>query len=254
VTTLLGSIFLASLLGSVHCAGMCGPLVAITVGGSRVTARGHNPITPSLAYHGGRLASYAMLGAIAGAAGSMLNLAGHLSGLGPIAAVVAGVMLVIVASLQLLRAGGVSLKTSRLPVFLQRGIGRVHQFAMQRGTATRALLLGLVTGVLPCGWLYAFVITAAGTGSAALGATAMLVFWAGTVPALVVVALGAKSVLAVCGKRVTALASVVLIVVGLITILGRANLSSTAMASALTPEATTKVTAKQELPPCCREK
>ncbi|HRC54941.1 MAG TPA: sulfite exporter TauE/SafE family protein [Kofleriaceae bacterium] len=50
--------------------------------------------------------------------------------------------------------------------------------------ARRALGLGLLNAVLPCGWLWAFVALAAGTGSALLGASTMLAFWLGTMPAL----------------------------------------------------------------------
>ena len=51
--------------------------------------------------------------------------------------------------------------------------------------ALKPLAIGLVTALLPCGFLYAFVTVAAGTGSAAGGAAVMLFFWAGTVPILV---------------------------------------------------------------------
>ena len=48
----------------------------------------------------------------------------------------------------------------------------------------RAAAIGLASALLPCGWLYAFVVLAAGTGSASGGAALMLAFWLGTVPAL----------------------------------------------------------------------
>ena len=53
-----------------------------------------------------------------------------------------------------------------------------------RRAAQRAWLVGALTGLLPCGWLWAFVVSAAGTGSPAAGAAVMAVFWLGTVPAM----------------------------------------------------------------------
>jgi sulfite exporter TauE/SafE len=57
---------------------------------------------------------------------------------------------------------------------------------IRRGRPSRrALVIGMLTGLLPCGWLWAFVITAGGTGSPVSGALVMFAFWLGTVPAMV---------------------------------------------------------------------
>jgi len=61
------------------------------------------------------------------------------------------------------------------------------------GAASYAL--GLVLGLLPCGFLYAALLAAAATGSAAGGALAMAGFALGTVPALAVVGLFGAGVL-----------------------------------------------------------
>jgi uncharacterized protein len=249
MTALLVSIFVASLLGSVHCVGMCGPLVAITVGG-RAASR-HSFAGPSAAYHSGRLLAYALLGALAGRLGSMLNLAPALGGIAPVASVVAGVTLILMATVQLLRVGGFSLKASALPASLQSMLTAANRFAMRRGPVARGLLLGVITGALPCGWLYAFVITAAGTGSAHTGAIAMVAFWLGTVPALLIVALGARSLLSVCNRKLTVAASVVLLGVGLLTVLQRSQLSAVAMASPTT-QAAAQIVAQEEVPDCCK--
>ena len=61
-----------------------------------------------------------------------------------------------------------------------RGLVRVRRTR----PAARAWLAGALTGLLPCGWLWAFVVAAAGTGGALAGAAVMAVFWLGTVPAM----------------------------------------------------------------------
>src|SRR3989339_541403 len=92
--TFVLAVLVASLLGSVHCAAMCGPFVCFyaTSGASAASWR-HD--TPShAAYNLGRLISYVTLGLIAGALGGMLARAGMLAGVGKIAAVTAGVLMV----------------------------------------------------------------------------------------------------------------------------------------------------------------
>lgn len=60
------------LAGSLHCAGMCGPLaLALPASGNRGTF-----ITGRLLYNGGRVLTYALLGALFGAVGGALHLAG----------------------------------------------------------------------------------------------------------------------------------------------------------------------------------
>jgi uncharacterized protein len=69
VIALVAAIFLASLLGSLHCAGMCGAFVAIAcgrLGNDRSDWR--DAVALQTAYHGGRLLTYVTLGMFAGAA------------------------------------------------------------------------------------------------------------------------------------------------------------------------------------------
>ena len=85
----------------------------------------------------------------------------------------------------------------------------------------RALVIGLLTGCLPCGWLYAFVVTAAGTGTATAGAATMAVFWLGTLPAMVSLALGVRALAGPLRRHVPAACAVALILVGLFAVAGR---------------------------------
>ena len=73
----------------------------------------------------------------------------------------------------------------------------------------------MLTGFLPCGWLWAFVVAAAGTGSALGGALVMAVFWLGTVPAMTgVLALGGPAAIWL-RRRMPAVTAIALIVLGL---------------------------------------
>ena len=73
----------------------------------------------------------------------------------------------------------------------------------------------MLTGLIPCGWLWAFVIAAAGTGSVIAGAITMFAFWIGTVPAMVGLLRVTGPLLARVRARMPAVTAVALIVVGL---------------------------------------
>jgi sulfite exporter TauE/SafE len=85
----------------------------------------------------------------------------------------------------------------------------------------RGFALGLFSAALPCGWLYAFVATASGAGSALGGAAVMAAFWAGTLPAMVAVGLGARRLLGPVRHRLPVLTAVLMIALGLLTVAGR---------------------------------
>jgi sulfite exporter TauE/SafE len=201
-------ILVASLAGSPHCAAMCGFIAG---------AAGRSP-GARLAYHGSRLAGYAALGALAGAAGGAVDLAGRMAGIAGIAARGAGVALVLFGAAQLAAMAGFRWR------FLDRA-GRLAPWLAARARsfppALRAAALGAVTALFPCGWLFAFVAVAVGTGSALAGAQAMAVFWIGTVPAVLAASAFLTRVADPVRRRLPALSAATLIVFGILTATGR---------------------------------
>jgi sulfite exporter TauE/SafE len=99
----------------------------------------------------------------------------------------------------------------------------------------RALVVGLLTTLLPCGWLYAYAVTAAGTASPLAGMAVMGAFWLGSVPLLLAagVSLGAFS--AKLRRHVPVLSAVLLIALGLGTIVARINVPSLAVRTVIEP-------------------
>lgn len=176
-----GSALVAGLLGGTHCVGMCGGFAAAA--SSRGTAGG-------VAWHGGRALAYAMLGALGG------SLGGALARVGPIANVVMAMLLVWFA----LRLAGVleqglwsahrAADASSFPGVsaFSAALVRVNaRLARTEGVAAR-VAFGAATALLPCGLLWSALAMAGAAGSPFVGAGAMLAFWAGTVPALTLVA------------------------------------------------------------------
>jgi uncharacterized protein len=156
----------ASIIGSQHCVAMCGPLIGMCGGGLRI----------GLVHAAGRFATYVVLGVVAGALG-------HAIDLGPVqraATLVAGAAILGWGGFQLAVALGVRLRPRRSNVF-----GRALVRLRAKRPGARAYWTGVLTGLLPCGWLWAFVVAAGGTGSPLEGGVVMATFWLGTVPAMV---------------------------------------------------------------------
>lgn len=212
----------ASLLGSLHCVGMCGGFVAFYSAGdnSRGIRRGASHAT----YHLGRLVGYAALGGLAGSIGAAVDLAGSAIGVGRIAAVVAGVVMILWGLALLLVALGVRLPKARWVAAAQQRVVPLLAGLSRKPPVVRAGLLGLASGLLPCGWLYAFAVTAAGTASALWGAIVMMVFWLGSVPVLLGLGLGVQSLAARLRRHIPLLSATVLLVIGVWGVLGRVNL------------------------------
>jgi len=90
-----------------------------------------------------------------------------------------------------------------------------------RRAASRAWLVGVLTGLLPCGWLWAFVITAGGTADPVAGATVMAVFWLGTVPAMTGILAFGGPIIAWARRKLPVLTAGVMIALGLVTLATR---------------------------------
>lgn len=164
--------FVAGLVTSLHCAGMCGPLACslMPVRGDRADAQ-----TVSTVYHVSRLTSYTLLGALAGGVGRLpLTWISH-SALRwlPWVTVVFFVAL--------------ALRWDRhIPkfAFLGRFTLRLQGWLRGRSRTEAAAALGFATPLLPCGPLYFLIALATLSGSALRGVEFMLAFGLGTVPLL----------------------------------------------------------------------
>lgn len=249
---LVTTVFVASLFGSLHCAGMCGPFVAFALG---PPGEGHSRWKLQAAYNGGRLVTYTILGAVAGSLGALVDMTSALAGLQPVAMALAGGLMVALGVTELLRHFGHRIASIKPPKLLVTTVQRGQRMALALQPTQRALAIGLLTTLLPCGWLYAFALTAAGTGDPLAGAVVMAVFWVGTLPVLVSLGAGIQAALGVLGKRLPVVCAVALIAVGLATLGGRLRLEPAAMAQTLEYKRNASqadVPNPNELPPCCR--
>ena len=183
---LMGALFLMGLAGGAsHCAAMCGPFVLaqVAAGGS---LEGGRLVRLSgallLPYHLGRGLGYAALGGVAGGFAAAAALQPWLAWMPP--------LLLLLAALAML-AQALPALAMRLPHggFPGGIIARRAGPLLQRPGPGRSFLLGLLLSALPCGLLYGALAGAAGSGSALAGALSMAAFVAGTLPALIGLAL-----------------------------------------------------------------
>jgi hypothetical protein len=251
MTALIAAVLAASLVGSLHCAGMCGGIVALCVGTAPQDDRRAWPL--HLAYNGGRLLVYTALGAVSGALGAALDLGGSLFGLQRAGAVVAGSLIILFGLVALGRLAGFAPGLATLPQPLNNLFRRGLRAVVDRPPVARALVIGVLTGFLPCGWLYAFVITAAGTGSISGGALVMAAFWTGTVPVLAVLGIGLQKLSAPLRRHVPAATALILVAVGVVTVFGRLTVPAYAASDADADASVERVDSlNEDLPPCCR--
>jgi sulfite exporter TauE/SafE len=168
------------LAGSLHCVGMCGPIVlAWSVSSS---GRMATQAAAQVFYHGGRLLTYSLLGALAGGFGHMIS---SLSRIESAASLAAGGLLLV--------AGLLMLGAIRRPQLIQ--IGPASWVTRAAGTLLRAQSrwrLGLVMGLLPCGLVYAALFKAMAHGNALDGALAMFGFGLGTAVPLIGLGMGSN--------------------------------------------------------------
>lgn len=209
--------FLLGVIGSAHCVQMCGPLVvsySLPLAGTarRTQAFAH------LAYNVGRIATYALLGAIAGAIGGAVAFVGGLAGVAQLAAVVGGVLLLVAAAALagfLPGDGLVRVGVFRPASSLSRAVARL----MSSETVTAKVWTGMLLGFLPCGLVYAAVVRAGATGSPVGGAATMAAFGAGTSGALFAVGMCSTWITRIIGARRTQVTAFAVSVMGVVLLL-----------------------------------
>lgn len=234
MTALVVAVFLASLLGSTHCAGMCGAFVVLAVSSMESNA---SRLMLNAAYNIGRLLTYITLGGVAGAVGASIDLGTSLVGLQKGAAVLAGAFMVIFGVTTLLRLKGIkwpfraagSVADDSRTGVMQHLALLTHRAALHLPPLPSAVAIGMLTTLLPCGWLYAFVVTAAGTGSPSLGAGLMAVFWLGTLPMMVTLGASASILTGRLRQHLPVMTSTVVVIVGLWTAISRVPLPDSFM-------------------------
>ena len=177
----LVTIISIAFLGSFgHCIGMCGGIV-IAYTSTKVESRWSKAkqATSHLLYSFGRIFTYTILGALFGCLGSVATFSAFANG---VLLVSVGLFMVLTGLSLLGKIKFLTLVEHSLTQFswyqnsFKKLIGQKTLFSF--------FLLGMLNGLLPCGFVYFFAVTAASTTSPFWGAIVMLVFGLSTIPAL----------------------------------------------------------------------
>lgn len=194
--------FAVGLLSGVHCAGMCGGIVAafssrrvipLRQAGAAALAPATGEWARQTALSAGRITSYAAAGALAGLAGSVgFYMAGVLAAQ-TVLYVLANLMLVLIG-VQLAGMGAALAPLESIGAPLWRLVQPLAARLLPVDTLARAFAAGALWGWLPCGLVYGVLASAVLAGTPQGGALTMLAFGLGTLPNLLAAGVAAARV------------------------------------------------------------
>lgn len=167
------------LIGSLHCAAMCGPLqlaLPIPPGGAGRIVLGR------LVYQLGRIATYASLGMLGGIVGKSIFLAGFQN----VLSITLGVA--VLGGFLISRRVAVSAPVVRLVMQLKSAMSA----QLRQRSFWSLALLGMLNGLLPCGLVYVALAGAVARGTILSSVGYMAAFGLGTIPMMLALSLSGK--------------------------------------------------------------
>jgi len=192
----LGLLFLFGLLTAFHCIGMCGGLV---LSGS-MSGKG---ISHNAAYNAGRVLSYTIIGGLVGGIGHVFSPHGIWKGIIPLL----GGIFMILLSIKMLNIFPV---LRRLNISLPTSVAK----KVFTGRYRSKLIIGLLSGLMPCGPLQIVQLYALGTKSVLSGAVSSFIFALGTVPLLFAFGVVNSALFKKHSKVITVISAVVILILG----------------------------------------
>jgi sulfite exporter TauE/SafE len=169
--------FMIGLLGSVHCVGMCGPL-AFAI--PSVQSGWGYLIWNKLIYQAGRIISYCLLGILIGLMGKQIWLAGIQQGV----SILSGILILTAALSRLFKFSVISNQS-----FLIKPFNKAFGYALKH--KANHLIIGIINGFLPCGFVYLALAGALNTGSVQTAVSYMFWYGLGTLPLMFIAGISA---------------------------------------------------------------
>lgn len=209
------SALVLGLMGSFHCAGMCGPIaIALPLHGNTVPQK----IFGGALYNVGRTITYGVMGAIFGLLGQGIEMIGFQQWV----SVIMGSLMIISVIFPALFRNQYRMDKSWFSLVgkLKKSIGQM--FSVR--SFSSLFFIGLLNGLLPCGLVYIAIAGAIGTGDIAQGTFYMILFGLGTIPMMLTISLAGNMMGLALRNRINKLIPVLVVVVGLLFILRGLNL------------------------------
>jgi len=249
---MIWSAFVIGIIGSVHCVGMCGPIVLVLPGDGSEKMRF---FASRILYNVGRSITYAFMGLLIGFIGQSIALAGYQQWLG----IAAGVLMILSVLLPTKAARKV-LPTGlydRALASVKSRLGKLLSNSSQSSLFT----IGILNGFLPCGLVYMALAGSLAMGSALGGAAYMFLFGLGTLPLLVVVSYAGTLLTAGFRRKITRFLPIGVVILGLLFILRGLSLGIPFISpdmdmmkkkGSMAPEKAKVELREGKAPPCCQ--
>ena len=162
-------------LGSFHCAGMCGPIATALPGSN---TRNWKFITGRVIYNSGRVITYAILGALFGFLGNRILLSGYQQQL----SITLGILILV--SLIIMYLGKKNALAGKLLTRYTGIIKKPLGILFKKKNYSSLLLIGMINGLLPCGFVYIAIAGSLSTSTVYSGVLFMTLFGLGTFPVM----------------------------------------------------------------------
>lgn len=208
--TILLSALVLGLLGSFHCAGMCGPIaIALPLHGNTIPQK----IFGGALYNIGRTITYGIMGAVFGAIGQGLQLIGFQQKV----SVIMGALMIISVLFPALFRNQYRMDKSWISAVgkLKKQIGKMFSIRSFQSL----FFIGMLNGLLPCGLVYMAIAGAIGTGGVVQGSLYMILFGLGTIPMLLAISLAGNVLSMTVRNRINKLIPVLVVIVGILFVL-----------------------------------
>lgn len=166
-------------LGSFHCVGMCGPIALALPIGKWDTK---DKVLGILLYNFGRVLTYGFLGLLFGAIGKGFSLVG----LQQTISITMGIAIIIAVLMPVTVSSKLDNLMQRIPYM--PAVKRNINLLFRQRTFSSLAMIGLLNGLLPCGFVYMALAGAIATASSITGSLFMMLFGIGTIPAMFMVA------------------------------------------------------------------
>jgi uncharacterized protein len=206
------ALFFIGFLGSLHCIGMCGPIVLA------IPAAPEHDILKKILYNLGRIITYSLMGLGAGFIGNRFFLAGFQQDI----SIIFGAVIILYVLIPFSWKAKVS--SSKAVSFFYNPVKKNMVRLFSRRDMPSYLLIGILNGFLPCGFVYVALAAAAVTGTALSGALGMALFGLGTVPALFTFSLAGKFLTAEMRSGIKKYVPALAVILGILFILRGLNL------------------------------
>lgn len=204
------SALLLGLMGSFHCAGMCGPIaIALPLHGNRLPQK----IYGGVLYNLGRTLTYGVMGAVFGLLGQGVKMIGFQQKV----SIIMGAIMIISVFFPSIFKNQYNANKSWISLVGKLKSAIAGMFAIR--SFSSLFFIGLANGLLPCGLVYIAIAGAIGTGEVVYGSLYMLMFGLGTIPMMLSIAIAGNVLSVAIRKKINRLIPVLVVVVGVFFIL-----------------------------------